>query len=559
MMRRLAPYAFAAALLAAGFASLHQYTATWDEAVGDLFFGQRYLSFFTSFDSKYLQFMADPYPAAFKPDLRFAPFRWRPWEHYPVASTLATISSRTFNALGLLDPFDGYHAFNLLFSAAFLIFYYRLVERASGTSGTLTALAATLLLFLSPRIFGDVMANVKDISEMIFFTVTVAAFAIAIERRSRRLLMLAGVLLGLALGTKANALFIPPIVLLYVMLRRPWRAGASAPVDQPAGAPATGPGSTLKFLAWIVAAFVLGVIVMLAVWPYLWSNPYEALYKNLRYIAIRKQLTPGMYTSSPFAMTGLTMPPAFLAAFAIGLIPLIRRARAQEPLALMLVALLAIVGVRLALPSAVNFDGIRHFLEIFPAMAAIGGMGVSFLAENISQHVKHRKAVAAVLLAAFAGPIAAAELHVHPFESAYWNVFAGGIDGAMRNQRPQAGDYWAASYRFGMLWLNEHAERNALLAVPIAEHVVRIVAPYRLRPDITLIHITTPSNAKVNQEVLSRFYAASHTRPAYVMFIFRQDWSNEVVFDSVRHFEPVAIWRLDGVPLLAIFRVTWKK
>lgn len=548
MTRRLLPYALAALTLVAGFASLHQYNATWDEAVGDLFFGQRYLSFFTSFDSKYLEFMANPYPAGYKPDLGSAPFRWRPWEHYPVASTLATISSRIFSALGLLDPFDGYHAFNLLFGAAFLIFFYRLLEK---NAGTLTALGATLLLFLSPRIFGDLMANVKDISEMIFFSVTVATFAIALERHSPRLLLLAGVLLGLALGTKANALFIPPIVMLYVLLRRFGGASNASPTERPTDAP----GSPLKLLVWLLIAFALGVAVFFLVWPYLWSNPYDALRRNLRYIMLRKQLTPQWETSSPFAMIGMTMPPSFLVAFAIGLVPLSRRVRKREPLALVLVSILAVVCVRLAVPSAVNFDGIRHFLELFPAMAAVGGMGIAFLVDGISSRVQRPALVTTALLAAFIGPIAVAEVHVHPFESAYWNTFAGGIEGAMRSQIPQAGDYWAGSYRLGMNWLNEHAEPNALLAVPIAEHAVRIVAPYRLRRDIALIHITTPSNAKVKHEVLDQFYAASHTRPAYVMFVFRQDWANEVVFDSVRNFQPVAVWRLDGVPLLAIFRI----
>ncbi len=535
MTRRLLPYALAALVLVAGFASLHQYNVTWDEGVGDLFFGQRYLSFFTSFDGKYLEFMANPYPAGFKPDLGSAPFRWRPWEHYPVASTLATISSRIFSALGLLDPFDGYHAFNLLFGASFLIFFYLLMEK---TAGTLTALSATLLLFLSPRIFGDLMANVKDVSEMIFFSVTTAVFAIAIERRSPRLLMLSGAFLGLALGTKANALFIPPVVIFYLFLRRTrdWR-----------------------LVAWVFGALVLGVAVFFAAWPYLWHEPVAALIRNLRYIALRKNETPEVYRSNPFVMIALTMPPAFVFAFAIGLVPLWRRVRAREPLALMLVSLIAIVGVRLAVPAAVNFDGIRHFLELFPAMAAVGGVGIAFLADSISRHVRQPALVSTALLAAFIGPIAAAETDMHPFESAYWNVFAGGVDGAMRSQMPQAGDYWAGSYRLGLRWLDEHAEPNALLAVPIAEHTVRIVAPYRLRSDITLIHITTPSNAKVKRDVLERFYAASRTRPAYVMFVFRQDWANEVVFDSIRDFQPVAVWRVDGAPLLAIFRVTVKR
>jgi hypothetical protein len=534
MTRRLLPYALAALVLVAGFASLHQYNVTWDEGLGDLFFGQRYLSFFTSFDAKYLEFMENPYPAGYTPDLRNSPFRWRPWEHYPVASTLATISSRVFTSLRLLDPFDGYHAFNLLFGAAFLVFFYRLLEE---TAGLLAALAATLLLFLAPRIFGDLMANVKDFSEMVFFSVTAAAFAIAVERRSARLLMAAGVLLGLALGTKANALFIPPIVILYLVLRRTrdWR-----------------------LVAWVFGAFALGVAVFFAVWPYLWHNPAGALLQNLQYIALRKSDTAEWRTSNPVAMIALTMPPAFLLAFGIGLIPLARRVRAREPLALMIASLLAVVGARLALPAAVNFDGIRHFLEVFPAMAAVGGLGVAFLADSISRRVQRPALVATLLLASFIGPIAAAEIRVHPFETAYWNLFAGGIEGAMRDQIPQAGDYWAGSYRLGLRWLNDHAEPNALLAVPIAEHAVRIVAPYRLRPDIMLIHITTPANTKVKRDILERFYAASRTRPAYVMFVFRQDWANEVVFDSIRDFQPVAVWRVDGAPLLAIFRVTRK-
>jgi hypothetical protein len=541
MIRRLTPYALAALLLAAGFAALSQYNPTWDEAVGDLFFGQRYLSFFTTFDSKYLDFGADPYPPGFRPDFRSAPFRYRPWEHYPVASTLAMVSSRLFNAMGALDPFDGYHAFNLLFGGAFVIFFYRSLEK---TASTLTALSATLLLFLSPRIFGDLMANVKDFSEMIFFSLTAAAFAFAIERGSARLLLGSGVLLGLALGTKANALFIPPIVVLYLLLRRlplSWRGRAR-----------------MLFLT-LFAAFALSVVVLFLIWPYLWSDPYSTLRLNLRYIAVRKSGTASFDMANPFAMIGLTMPPAFLLAFLLGLIPLVRRLRLGDPLAAMLTSIIGVVCARLAAPAAVNFDGVRHFLELFPAMAAVGGLGIAFLADGVDKAVRRPALAGALVLTAFAAPILAAEIHVHPFETAYWNVFAGGLEGAMSRGVPQAGDYWAGSYRLGLRWINAHAERHALLAVPIAEHAVRIVAPYRLRPDIGLVHLTTPSHAEIRPELLARFYTLSATHPSYVMFVFRRDWANQLVYDSVKSFQPVAVWRLDGAPVLAVFRVTLKK
>ena len=90
------PYLLAAAVLVAGFVGIHQTNVTWDEAVGDLFFGQRYFSFLTTFDARYLDFRADPYPPGFQPDVRASFLRIRPWEHYPVASTLATATSRLF-------------------------------------------------------------------------------------------------------------------------------------------------------------------------------------------------------------------------------------------------------------------------------------------------------------------------------------------------------------------------------------------------------------------------------------------------------------------------------
>src|SRR5438093_10637620 len=99
------PTLLAAILLIAGFLSLHQYNVTWDESLGDLFFGQRYLSFFTTFDSKYLNFAANPYPPDFRPDLSSMPFRLRPLEHYRLASVLATATSRLLS-LRLYPP-DG--------------------------------------------------------------------------------------------------------------------------------------------------------------------------------------------------------------------------------------------------------------------------------------------------------------------------------------------------------------------------------------------------------------------------------------------------------------------
>src|SRR5262249_45120333 len=157
----------------------------------------------TTFDARYLDFRADPYPPGFQPDLRASFLRIRPWEHYPVASTLATATSRLFTATGLLDPFDGYHAFNVIVAALFLVLFYRFID------DPVAAITATLLLFAAPRIAADTLGNVKDYTEMALFAAALIVLWRAIERDHFGLLIASAVLGGLALGTKANALFLP--------------------------------------------------------------------------------------------------------------------------------------------------------------------------------------------------------------------------------------------------------------------------------------------------------------------------------------------------------------
>ena len=515
-MKKAIPYLLAAVLLAAGFIGIHQVNVTWDEAIGDLFFGQRYFSFFTTFDARYLDFSADPYPSGFQPDVRASFLRVRPWEFYPVASTLATATSRLFTATHLLDPFDGYHAFNVILAALFLILFYRFVEDGSDA---LAAITATLLLFASPRIAADMLGNVKDFAEMIFFSAALILLWRAIERESMALLAASAVVAGTALGTKTNALFVPPIGILYVLLRGRRRG-------------------------WLVIWLAIAGAAFFASWPYLWSHPIDRLGIHLRFVLMRHAtLTPGD-TANAFAMIALTMPPAFVIAFAIGLVPLARRLRAREPFALLLACWIGIVVVRLLLPASQNFDGVRHFLELFPPMAAVGGLAVLELGRW-----KHLAAAAAVV------PTVIALALVHPFETAYWNIFGGGLRGAMERGNPQAGDYWAASYRLGIDWLNRNAPPETLLAVPIAEHTVRMAAPYRLRRDIPLVHLTNPWSARIDTNALAALRQASAQRPVYVMTIFRRDWANELVDESLNRLPEAQVWRLDGAPVLGIYRM----
>ncbi|MHB0969079.1 MAG: glycosyltransferase family 39 protein [Thermoanaerobaculia bacterium] len=533
-----------AIILAGGFAHLDDYGVTWDEALGDLFFGQRYFAFFTTLDPEFLDFAANP--PGLTPDTSMSPFRSYPWEYYPVANTLAAATSQLFShCFGLVDPFDGFHALNLVLAFVFVLAFYPF---AATRFGTVAALTATSLLFLSPRIAFDMMANTKDFPEMVFFSLALIAWFVALEKGSAVGIVGAGILAGLALGTKANALFLPLIPLAHLGL---------------GGIPKSWSGRRRTLVFAIAGAAVAGLAVFYFSWPLLWSDPLAMLRLHLRYITKRKAITGAAHLASPYGMLLYTTTLPYLAAAIAGLVILMRRAFspaaesvATRSLARFVLVWIAVVAARLAIPGTANFDGVRHFLEIFPPLAIAGGVAVASLARAAGARIpRFRRAFEVVLVATIAGLCAVSVVQSHPWQLAYWNPLAGGLSGARARGFPQAGDYWASSYRQGLTWINAHAEQGAALAVPIAEHTVRIAAPVRLRRDIDLLHIAPAGHPGLEPNAAHILGTAALLRPVYVMFILRDDWENPLTMELRRTAKPVASWKLDGVDLLQIYRL----
>ena len=535
------PLALSLALLIFGGLSLDRYNPNWDEALGDFFFGERYLSYFLSWDDAYLDFTADPYPPDHRPDLRSSPFRQRPWEYPPVAATLGALTSRVATTLGLLGPFDGFHALNLVLAVVLIGVAFPLLADRLGSGA---ATAALVFLFAAPRVFCHLMANIKDFPSMVFFSLAAWVFLRGWEEGSRPTLLMAGVLAGLALGTRANAVFLAPILLLLMLL---------------GGIPDAWRGRRPQLAMGLFGSAALALGVMVATWPFLWTDPVAALGQHFSFLAGRKATTSALSVAPVLEALWFTTPPAFLAFFAVGLVPTVRLVLRRDQMAILLLIWITVVLGRYLLPIAVNYDGVRHLLEVFPPMAAVAGAGAAWSCKGLAEWLARRSTASPLRLrVAFLAlallPSTRAVLAAHPFQIAYWNTFAGGYAGAWQDGRPQAGDYWGLSYRLGIEWLNENAPEGALLTVPVVEHAVRLVAPEHLRPDILLLPVTTPFSPRIDSQRLQLAREAGLSRPVYAMFVDRRDWMNEVMVDCLANLEPEVTWDLDGVPVLRIYR-----
>src|SRR4029079_263897 len=163
MRRSAVGIVLAAAFLIAGFACLRDYGVNWDEALGDLYFGQQPLHALTGLPPRF--------------DFSMSPFRTMPEQYYPFANAMAMATA--YALAPAFDVFDGFHAFNLLLGAVFIVAFFDFLRSRYSPA---CAAAAVALLFTSPRIWYDAMVNVKDFPEMVLFTLAAIVYFTAWER-----------------------------------------------------------------------------------------------------------------------------------------------------------------------------------------------------------------------------------------------------------------------------------------------------------------------------------------------------------------------------------------
>jgi hypothetical protein len=139
--------------------------------------------------------------------------------------------------------------------------------------GHAAGVVAGLSLFFMPHFFFHAHLACFDVPIAVMFFSTCLAYERALETRGPAWPLVTALLFGLALDTKHNSWFLPiafgaHAVLLGVMA---WRA--RAPI-----APAVG-----RSVACLVAMALIGPVVLVALWPWLWHDPTERFVEYARF------------------------------------------------------------------------------------------------------------------------------------------------------------------------------------------------------------------------------------------------------------------------------------
>ncbi|MCJ8330375.1 MAG: glycosyltransferase family 39 protein [Lentisphaeria bacterium] len=496
-----------------GLFTLTDYGLTWD--AWEYYYGDKNLNYLLSLDSDHLDFQKrsiDLYERGDHPDFydvcksyKDNDIQTGPHLIWPLGPTLSSLCKYIFyDKLGIFDPIDAHHLFPLFCTFLLILIVYLYLLKFEGFW---PAIIAALIIALYPRYLAHSHNNIKDPALVLFFIASLISCHLAFLNKSWKWMLGCAILIGLALATKANALFIPVILL-------PWFVTACIKEKS-----WTQIKEHRAYWSLVIAGPLIAFFVMFICWPLLWQNFPENLSLYIKSLGERGYQGDPHWSIDSIRNAIITMPLAICFAFVLGTAKLLYDAiKKQSSLYyIMWYCCLIIPILRVSVPGAKDFDVIRHWLEFVPALAMIIATGFYKAVLLLKPYLAREEYIDRLVAGAFLMlllPVFFWNLKNHPNQGVYYNPAIGNLAGAQERGYAQSTDYWGQSYRQAFNWLNENvAKEKPKLFIAVAEHIGFFSRQIWLDQRIEL-H---------SMNYFQQEYQASNV-PVYIIYITRKDW-----------------------------------
>lgn len=510
-------------------------------------------------------------------------------EHPPAMKLAASVTSGLFarppvtvpvEALGakrhgLVPVLDESQAMRLAAHVVAGLGVVLLILAGARRFGLVAGLVAAGSFILLPRVWFHAQLHTFDVP------VSVAIFAVVLAwlraRHDARFGWLAGVLLGLAIATKHNALFVGPLLLGHHFITlgvSSWRTRTRPPLVE-------------VFPSRVVAFVTLAPLTFLASWPWLWHDTWarglewaifhrDHAYYNTEYLGANFN-EPPLPISYPFVMTWATVPTTLLLLALVGFVALRPRqtsttpvdeatprqsampgaaladdepANVWKPLAIdtherTLVLLFALFPLLLiAHPRVPIFGGTKHWMTAYPFLALAIAAGWSHCVGIVNAAIAHGTRLGRVLAPIHSAvPVALAVLVLlpslitvrrgHPHLLSQYAPLVGARGAA--NMGLQRG-YWG----YDVADLLQDGERDVALRGGVDLHDLHPLARLQLQREGRWPVDWSPTP-------LERARLALH-------FYERHTQVHEVeAWNALRTTRPRHVVTLDGVPITSLY------
>lgn len=385
-----------------------------------------------------------------------------------------------------IDPVIAFHVLIIITAAIGLYFFFRLTSLLFNER---IALFASSFWILHPIIFSHSQYNSKEIPVITGFIAALYLLYRGFFARRIWLIAGAGVLFGLTLAIRIDTLFLLPtfflayIIFIFFELKTDTQKEWNNRVK--------------KDILYTSSFFGISAVFLYLGWPALRKNPKFFL-EAVRYFLHHSWPGHVLYFGNTFS--GSTLPWHFALFYIVGttsilllifaffgIIFALRKIYAGKKIfAFSLILLWIFVRLIVGLfPKSVKYDGVRHFMLIIPPLLILAGISLDNFLKYLDTKFKLASAGRIKLYSSVVSFVflwlVVEFFWIYPFGGAYYNEAVRLTIGPHIEKKFDF-EYWGASYRQGMDWLNQNAQPDSSFCVPIASH---LTGYYPVRADLS--------------------------------------------------------------------------
>lgn len=440
------------------------------------------------------------------------------------------------------DEFLLRHYWNMIFGFAGIVFAGLLAKEFAGWRA---AIITVIFMVFSPRIFGEVFNNPKDIP---FATGYIAALLCTVQwlkkldNPSWKTTIWLGLAIALAISVRIGGVLVIAYLGMFWLIEL-WRIkGFGTKVF----------GRSLKH---IVVAGIIGWIGACLWWPYaledIIGHPMEAIKVMSAYPLRIATLFEGVKVPTVEIPAhylprwiSIGMPLFILIGF-IGAVALLYKWTKNSKHSYYLLLIFATVFpiFYIIYKKSVVYDGMRHILFVLPLMVVLAALFYDYLLQLFAAKKTIQYAVAGVTLVLVALP-ARFMFANHPNEYTYFNELAGGIKGAYGEYET---DYYFNSMKGALDWLVENrlkkeAPGRGRDSIVIASNAPALFLEYQKISPVPF------------KFVYVRYYQRNESDWDYGIFMSRFLDKEQLLSGYFPGDNPIHIMEADGVPLTTILQ-----
>ena len=465
---------------------------------------------------------------------------WKPNHEHPPLDKIW--SGLVWSAVrSVLPDLTAHRLGNIILNSLLFALLYLLVQ---DVYGWWVGVLASAFLFSMPRVFFHAHLSALDVAAVSMIMAVVLLFWKTRQNRSWWVDIALGVVWGLAVATKVNAVFTYFVLLIWILAFQRQRLMARR----------------------LLVMGVLAIPIFFLSWPWLSHDTLDRVWTYILFITVDHWEIGQWYFNQfympppwhfPFVITAVVVPITLFTLFFVGVGRVLVR-KAERPFGWYLILNGFVPMLAIAIGQSMVYDNDRLFIGAMPFMAALAAIGFYAVVQLLSRWLtgRGRQVVVGILVVLILLPQVWAIRSLYPHLLSYYTEAIGGVAGAA-NMGLEA-TYWCETYNEVLDYLNENAEAGDIVYIdPYSHDVMYYYQRQGLLRDDLVFTSTYPSNSIYDKTIKTS--QRPFSRADFVIFQNRGSTFGPEGLDS-----PYAKWLTmgepdfemvqDGVPLIRVYQ-----